>query len=218
MREIRLKRSYEKEGFSRPVFEYRSDWPYISVGFGDEQDYFIENLSLLISSGMGMTSALSAVTMSLKSKSMKKTAQAIEEMVNDGMPLWKAIEKTKLLSDRVISLIKSGEESGKLPEHLNLVTVQQHKEKIFSSRIKSALLYPGIVLILAIVIALVSAWVVLPKLIAIFKTSNGVLPVSTRVLIWIGTFLSSYGALVIPLALLALVMLVYFAFFHKKTS
>jgi type IV pilus assembly protein PilC len=218
MREIRLKRSYEKEGFSRPVFEYRSDWPYISVGFGDEQDYFIENLSLLISSGMGMTSALSAVTMSLKSKSMKKTAQAIEEMVNDGMPLWKAIEKTKLLSDRVISLIKSGEESGKLPEHLNLVTVQQHKEKIFSSRIKSALLYPGIVLILAIVIALVSAWVVLPKLIAIFKTSNGVLPVSTRVLIWIGTFLSSYGALVIPLALLALVMLVYFAFFHKKTK
>ena len=82
MREIRIKKSYEKEGFTRPVFEYRPDWPYISIGFGDEQDYFIENLSLLISSGMGMTSALSAVRMSLKSKSMQKTAGAIEEMVS----------------------------------------------------------------------------------------------------------------------------------------
>ena len=40
MREIRLKRSYEQEGFNKPVFEYRPDWPYISIGFGDEKDYF----------------------------------------------------------------------------------------------------------------------------------------------------------------------------------
>ncbi len=218
MREIKLKRSYEKEGFTRPVFEYRPDWPYVSIGFGDEKDYFIENLSLLISSGMGMTSALSAVTLSLKGRSMKKMAQAIEEMVNDGMPLWKAIEKTKLLSERVISLIRSGEEAGKLAEHLNLVTIQQHKEKVFNGRLKSALMYPGIVLILAIVVALVSAWVVLPRLIAIFKTTNGVLPISTRILIAIGNFLANYGAVVVPLILIVLILAVYFIFFHKKTK
>jgi type II secretory pathway component PulF len=218
MREIKLRRSYEKEGFTRPVFEYRSDWPYVSVGFGDEKDYFIENLSLLISSGMGISSSLEAVTASLKGKSMKKIAGAIEEMVNDGMPLWRAIEKTKFLSERVISLIRSGEEAGKLPEHLNLVTLQQHKEKVFSSRIKSALMYPGIVLFLAVIIAFVSAWVVLPKLVTIFKTTNAVLPLSTRILIYIGDFLSHYGAIVIPSLLLFLILFVYFIFFYKKTK
>ena len=142
---------------------------------------------------MGISSALSAVSLSLKSKSMKKMAEAIEDMVNDGVPLWKALEKTDFLSERVISLIRSGEEAGKLPEHLNLVTIQQHKEKMFNSRLKSALMYPGIVLILALIIAVVSAWIVLPKLITIFQTTNGVLPLSTRVLMMIGNFLSSYG-------------------------
>ena len=218
MREIRVKRSYEKEGFTRPVFEYRPDWPYISIGFGDEKDYFIENLSLLISSGMGMTSALAAVSMSLKGKGMKKMATAIEDMVNDGMPLWRALEKTKFLSERVISLIRSGEEAGKLPEHLNLVTIQQHKEKVFNSRLKSALMYPGIVLILAIVIAIVSAWIVLPRLIAIFKTSNGVLPLSTRILMGIGSFLSQWGIIAVPVIIISIVLLVYFAFLNKKTK
>ena len=218
MREIRVKRSYEKEGFTRPVFEYRSDWPYISIGFGDEKDYFIENLSLLISSGMGMTSALSAVSMSLKGKGMKKMAAAIEDMVNDGMPLWKALEKTKFLPERVVSLIRSGEEAGKLPEHLNLVTIQQHKEKVFNGRIKSALMYPGIVLLLAIIIAIVSAWIVLPKLIAIFKTANGVLPLSTRILMAIGTFLSQWGIIVVPVSIVVIILAVYFIFFYKKTK
>lgn len=218
MREIRLKRSYEKEGFTKPVFEYRPDWPYISIGFGDEKDYFIENLSLLISSGMGISSALSAVSLSLKSKSMKKMAEAIEDMVNDGVPLWKALEKTDFLSERVISLIRSGEEAGKLPEHLNLVTIQQHKEKMFNSRLKSALMYPGIVLILALIIAVVSAWIVLPKLITIFQTTNGVLPLSTRVLMMIGNFLSSYGYIAVPVFLISIFLLVYFAFFNKKTK
>ncbi|MEI7765149.1 MAG: type II secretion system F family protein [bacterium] len=218
MREIKLKKSYEKEGFNRPVFEYRPDWPYISIGFGDEKDYFIENLSLLISSGMGMTNALSAVTLSLKSKSMKKIAEAIEEMVNDGMPLWKALEKTKFLSERIVSLIRSGEEAGRLPEHLNLVTIQQHKEKVFNSRLKSALLYPGIVLILAIVIAIVSAYFVLPRLIVIFQASNGVLPLSTRILIIIGSFLSKWGVIAVPLGILLLASFLYFIFINKKTK
>ena len=218
MREIRIKRSYEKEGFTRPVFEYRSDWPYISIGFGDEKDYFIENLSLLISSGMGMASALSAVSMSLKGKGMKKMATAIEDMVNDGMPLWRALENTKFLSERVVSLIRSGEEAGKLPEHLNLVTIQQHKEKVFNSRLKSALMYPGIVLILAVIIAIVSAWVVLPKLTAIFKIGNGVLPFSTMILMSIGTFLSQWGIIVVPISIVLIILVVYLIFFNKKTK
>jgi type II secretory pathway component PulF len=217
MKQIKTRESSEKEGFKNPVFEYRTDWPYISIGFGDERDYFIENLSLLISSGMGILSALEAVKKGVKSRRMKKITIAIEEMVTAGMPLWKAFKMTDFLPDRIISLVRSGEESGRLPEHLNLVTIQQHKEKIFKSRLKSALLYPGIVLLMAIIIGLGSSWVVLPTLVSIFNQSTGVLPISTRILIWLGVFLKSYGIIFIPGIIILICILIYLFYFNKKT-
>lgn len=218
MNEIKMRKSYEKEGFKNPVFEYRNDWPYVSIGFGDERDYFIENLSLLISSGMGILSALTSLKNSVKSRRMKKITSTVFEMVESGMPLWKSFEKTKFLSDRVISLVRSGEEAGRLPEHLNLVTIQQHKEKIFQSRLKSALLYPGIVLLLAIIVGLGSTWAILPNLVTIFNQTYGTLPVSTKILIWLGAFLKNYGVIVVPGIILIVCLLVYFLFFNKKTK
>jgi type IV pilus assembly protein PilC len=218
MKEIKIRRSYEKEGFKAPVFEYRQDWPYLSVGFGDERDYFIENLSLLISSGMGILSALESLKVSVKSRRMKKITIAIEGMVESGMPLWKAFEKTKFLSARIISLVRSGEEAGRLPEHLNLVTIQQHKEQVFKSRLKSALLYPGIVLLLAIIVGMGSTWAVLPNLITIFNQSNGTLPFSTKILLWLGVFLKSYGIFAVPGGIIFICLLFYFLFFNKKTK
>lgn len=218
MSEIKFRKSYEKEGFKNPVFEYRPDWPYISIGFGDEKDYFIENLSLLIASGMGISSALASLSLSVKSKKMKKITKFIEDMVNAGLPLWKAFKETRLLPDRVISLVRSGEESGRLPEHLNLVTVQQHKDKTLNGRLKSALIYPGIVTILAFVVAMGSAWFVLPKITAIFTESSKELPMATRILVWLGSFLTSYGKFVVPAVILLVVAIIYFLFFFKKTK
>ena len=215
---IKVKKSFEKEGFKSPVFEYRPDWPYISVGFGDEKDYFIENLSLLISSGMGIGSALSTMSASVKSWKMQKMISIIENLVTSGMPLWKALSESKMLPARVISLIRSGEESGKLPEHLNLVTVQQHKEKIFKSRLRSALLYPGIVLLLALLLALGGAWFILPNLVSIFNEAHGALPFTTQILLWLGNFLRAYGAVAIPATIALLFVLIFFIFVYKKTK
>ena len=218
MKEIRVRKSYEKEGFKQPVFEYRPDWPYISIGFGNERDYYIENLSLLISSGMGISAALLAMSASVKSWKMKKMTKVIESMVNAGMPLWKSFEETKLLPERVISLVRSGEEAGRLADHLNLVTVQQHKEKVFQSRLRSALLYPGIVLSLAVIVALGSAWLVLPKLVSMFSESKGTLPLATRILLYVGAFFEQYGAVAVTATIIVLTLLIYGLFFYKKTK
>ncbi len=218
MREIRVRKSYEKEGFKDPVFEYRPDWPYISVGFGSERDYFVENLSLLISSGMGISAALSSLSLAVKTWKMKKMTKVIESMVNAGMPLWKSFEETKILPERVISLIRSGEEAGRLADHLNLVTLQGHKEKVFQSRLRGALLYPGIVLSLAIVVALGGAWLVLPKLISVFSESKGTLPLATQILLRIGAFFEQYGPVAVPVTIICLALLIYGLFFYKKTK
>ena len=218
MEEIRVRRSYKKEGFRAPVFEYRPDWPYISIGFGDEKDYFIENLSLLIASGMGISAALEAISSSVKTWKMKKITAYIEESVNAGLPLWKAFEATNFFPARVIALIRSGEEAGRLPEHLNLVTLQLHKEKVFKSSLRSALMYPGTVLFLAFIISLGSVWYILPNLVSIFNQSKGTLPFTTQMLLWFGTFLKVYGIIAVPSIIIAVTLIIYFLFINKKTK
>lgn len=218
MKEIKVRRPYEKEGFKSPVFEYRPDWPYISIGFGNEKEYFIENLSLLIASGMGISSALNSISLSVKTWKMKKITKFIEDSVNAGSPLWKAFQETNFFPERVISLVRSGEEAGRLPDHLNLVTVQQHKEKVFNSRLKSALLYPGIVLFLAFVIALGSAWLILPKLVAVFNETKVALPITTQILIWLGVFFEKYGFVAVPSLIILVSFIIYLLFFNKHTK
>ncbi len=212
------KRQIEEDYEAQPPFAFHSGWPYFTVGFGDEIDYFVENLSIMIASGMGVTAALAGIKVGTKNRSLKKNIAVIEQMIADGFPLWKAFERTQFLPSRIIALVKSGEESGRLPEHLNLVTIQQHKERIFVSRIRSALLYPGIVLALAFVVAVGSAWVTLPRLITVFNEIHTSLPPTTRMIIWLGNFLAHYGSFAVPLTLFGAGVLVYAIFFYTKTK
>jgi type II secretory pathway component PulF len=212
------KRQIDEDYEFQPPFAFHSGWPYFTIGFGNEIDYFVENLSIMIASGMGVTASLAGIKAGTKNRGLRKNIEVIEQMIADGFPLWKAFEKTKFLPARIIALVKSGEESGRLPEHLNLVTIQQHKERIFISRIRSALLYPGIVLCLAFVVAIGSAWITLPRLVSVFNEIHTNLPPTTRIIIWLGNFLSKYGSFAVPLILLIFGLVVYLIFFYKKTK
>lgn len=129
-----------------------------------------------------------------------------------------SFQETKFFPERVIALVRSGEESGRLPEHLNLITVSQHKEKVFKSRLRSALLYPGIVLFLAFVIAVGSTWLILPKLVTIFNETQGNLPFTTKILLGLGDFFSKYGVIVAPALILSVGLIIYLLFFNRVTK
>lgn len=216
MNPVKIRKRYQDEE-ENPPFAFHSGWPYLNIGFGDERDYFIENMSLLIASGLGITASLAAIKPGLKKKRMIEIVSTLEEMVAAGFPLWKAFDRTKFFPARVLSIIKSGEESGRLPEHLNLVSIQQHKERVFASRIKSALLYPGIILLIAIVVGIGSAWYTLPKLTSALAESSTSLPLTTRWIIWIGDFFAHEGLWAVPLITIIVLGIVY-VIFVRRTS
>jgi len=198
-----------------PDADFHPAGHYLDLGFREERDYFIENLSLLISSGMDILSAIAAVSPSFKTKKMKGIVSYMEKSVKAGFPLWQAFDKTGLFPNRTISLLRSGEEAGRLPEHLDLITKQLRREKILESRVLSALTYPSIVLLFAFIIGMGSVWFVLPNLIAVFNESHTALPLTTRILVWIGTILRSYGLILVPGAIACLMVLIY-AFFVSR--
>jgi len=188
------------------------------VGFGKERDYFLENFTMLMSAGMGVIQSLEALKLEARSSRMRKTIGEIKIEINNGSPIWKAMGKTKLLPPDVLSLIQIGEESGKLAENLKVIVNQQQKERIFRSKIRSAMIYPIIVLVMTIVIGIGIAWFILPRLTTVFTQLSLTPPLITRILIKLGNYLAVHGMVVVPIFTVALILLVYFIFFFPKTK
>ncbi len=183
-----------------------------------EKDYFIENISMLLSSGMSIIKTLEIVNSEIKSKYFKKAVDEMLDQVRDGVYLWKALDQHKIFSPYFISLLMIGEESGRLSENFKIIAAQNSKDKIFKAKLKSAMMYPTFVLILAVVIGLGVSWFILPKLATVFTGMNMEMPLITRIMIGAGVFLSNYGSWLVPLIAVVFGISMYFIFVYKKTK
>lgn len=187
------------------------------IGIGQERDFLVENLSVLMGSGMTIISALDAIRGEMKTKVMKTTIDTLRQEVDEGMPIWKSMDNTGLFTMHAIALLKIGEESGRLPANLKVISEQSQKDRMLKSKLFSALLYPVAVLILALVMGILIAWFLLPKLSGIFDSLNMKLPFMTRVLMSLGKFLGSDGYWAIPLLFGFMAIIMYVLFINKKT-
>lgn len=179
---------------------------------------FIENLSLLLSSGMDMISALSTLRREMRSNGMRVAINQIEGDIGGGMALSTALTLTGLFEMSAISLIKIGEESGKLTENLIVVASQMQKERLLRGKIASAMMYPALVLSLTLIIGVSISWLILPRLAGVFSQLRVQLPWITRFLIEVGVFLGVYGAVFVPSFIFAFLLLIYFIFFFSRTK
>ena len=189
-----------------------------TFGLTKERDQFIENLSMLVLSGMPIVSALSAITRDTKNVQMKKILEQILLELEAGSPLWKSFDRTGLFKGYTISLLRIGEESGKFAENLKVVSLEQEKERNLKSKVKSALMYPSFVLILVVVIGLGISWFILPKLAKIFADLKLDLPLITKILIGFGLFLQKNGIWFVPLSLCIFGAITWVIFINEKTK
>jgi type II secretory pathway component PulF len=183
-----------------------------------KMDYFLEQLSMLVSSGMAVVPALTAIHEEMKSRHQRVFVSSVASDIESGESLWVALEKTHRFGEHVIALIRIGEESGTLAQNLRVIALQQEKERIFRSKISSALLYPVLVLVLMVVIGVGISWFILPKLALVFSQLHLDLPLVTRMMIAVGLFLNRYGVIAVPAGIFALVCAFYFLFYFSKTK
>ena len=182
------------------------------------KEYFVENLSILIDSGVNISEALTIISSGIEGSNFKERILSLRDYINSGFNLWQALERIKVFSHRDISLVKIGEESGHLGENLKILSGQYQKEKIFRSKVYSALMYPVIVLSMVLVIGFGMSWFLLPKLALIFTQLDIELPLLTRIMISVGLFFQSYGIIFFPTMFVLIVLAVYFFFINKKTK
>ncbi len=189
-----------------------------SFGYNEEKEYFIENLAMLLASGMDIIESLEAIKSEVKSTKLLNIIDGLVEDISSGFSLSSALAKTEILPAHIIALIKIGEDSGRLHESLGVVVTQQSKSRSFQSKIRAAMMYPVFVMAIALVVGIGIAWFILPRLASVFSQLNLKLPLVTRLLMSFGAFLSKYGAVVVPSFLVGLFLVLYFLFVFSKTK
>ena len=158
-----------------------------------DQVELFNNLSLLLRSGMPLTTALEEVAGSIKNSAMASNIQDIVSAIQGGMSFSEAAKKfSDIFSPTVIYLIRIGEETGRLDEMLKEASEHVNRIQSIISDTKKALLYPIFVFI-SLGIGL-SFWLyyVVPKILELFKEMNVTLPNITVYLLQVSDFFQAY--------------------------
>jgi len=166
--------------------------PSISRGVSlADKMFFTRNLRVMISAGLPLTRALSSLSNQVKSKIFKKAILEIREKVEKGESFSQALSFfPKIFPPIYQSMVKVGEESGRLEEVLEILARQMEREHELRSKVKGAMIYPAVVISAMIGIGILMLIMVVPKLAETFKELEIELPATTRFVIFLGTFLS----------------------------
>lgn len=153
---------------------------------------FAKHLAVMIKSGMSIDNSIETLSENA-SPAMSRVLGGILNDVRKGNSLSSALNRYKRDFDLLfINMVAAGEKGGNLAKNLNLLAIQQQKTYELRKKIKSASIYPTvIVLAIAGLTAVVSKFV-LPKIVNFFNSLNVQLPWSTRLLIATAEFFSGY--------------------------
>jgi len=159
---------------------------------------FAKNLGLMINAGLPVTRALSVMARQSKSKPYKKLLSDLEIDVSHGQTLSESLKKwPKAFSPLFVSMIKAGEESGNVSGSLGIVASQMEKSYLLAKKVRGALIYPAVIISVMIVLAILLLFFMVPTLTATFEGLGVVLPLSTRILIYLSNFLVEHTILVL---------------------
>ncbi len=155
----------------------------------DDVVHFTRQLATMINAGLPLTTALSI----LRYQSNLSMAKLVDEVLRDiegGGSFYKALSKHKgVFSPVYLSLIMSGEAAGVMEKVLKRLASNLEKQAEFRGKTKNALIYPMIITIAMLIVAVVMMVFVIPKLTALYDEFGAELPTMTRVLIGISNFM-----------------------------
>lgn len=159
-------------------------------------------LGVLLRAGLPLEQALEALLDIATQPGARKLLEGVLETVRGGDTLSAAIEARPAEFSAVhLGMVKAGEASGRLPEALDELAGYLERGRALRDGVTSALLYPAILVGVALVsLLLLLAWVV-PQFTNMFDTLGGTLPLPTRIVIGAGELARDWGWL-LPLALL----------------
>jgi type II secretory pathway component PulF len=162
-----------------------------------ELENFTRLLSSLLAAGVPLSRALVILQKEASSPASKAQWKQIHDYVVDGLSLADAMAKSPETFPRVyVAMVEAGEAGGFLDVVLAQIAEFQSREKELKSKVMTAMLYPCILLVLALVVLTVLLVFFIPKFQRVFASIHGSLPLITQMIIGASHLMRSYGLLV----------------------
>src|SRR3989344_5776768 len=174
----------------------------------------VRNLSAAIKAGLSIIEALDIMIADTQKKVLKRVLISAKSNLENGQPLWRTFESYGGLFPIVfVGMVKAGESSGELDKTLDELSDHLAREHTLSGRVKSAMMYPLMLLGAAFGVILLLLIFVLPRLSKTFQSSGVELPFITTLLINISDTITSNWIL----DGIVVFLLLWFFFYFRKT-
>ncbi|MEX2341102.1 MAG: type II secretion system F family protein, partial [Candidatus Paceibacterota bacterium] len=156
----------------------------------DQLVLMTRNLSGMLTAGLPLSRALSVIERQTRNPRLKLVMADVRERIQKGDQFNQALAAHPRIFDHLyIAMVRAGEESGGLSEALKLLSVQMERSSSLRKRIKSAMIYPSIVLVIMSGIGIVMMIYVMPSITGTFKGMGVDLPATTKALITASDFM-----------------------------
>ena len=170
---------------------------------------FFEQLAFMLDTDIALYDSLTILRDNGASKKIKALARPIAEGVRKGLSLHEAMETTKQFSITTVQQVKSGEDSGNVPQILNRISTEIAREMEFKKKIKGAMTYPIIICVVMTVVLWVLMTIVVPSISKTIIGLGGELPIITKIVIAVSNAMTKATPIVIVLAILGVILYKY---------
>lgn len=176
---------------------------------------FTRQLATLIGAGLPLAQSLHTVLEQSQNKQLQSIIQEITASVEGGKTLSDSFAKHPAVFDPVfIALVASGELSGTLDESLQRIADQQEKDAAITSKIKGAMTYPSIVLLVILGVMGFMLFTVVPQVEKLYHDLKKDLPAITQIMVDLANFLANFWWL----AIIIIGIATYFSIQYFKTE
>lgn len=187
-------------GLTRPVIESRardtSDRPVKPTGKRVKRIQillFTREMADLIEAGLPIDRALSVLIEQTDNEALREMVQTLQGDIRAGKPLSEALQRyPREFPSLYANMIHAGEVSGQLPAVLTRLADFMEKEQVRKSQIVSAMIYPMVLITVALLAVSVLLFFVIPRLQGVFDDMKVTLPLSTRILLGASDFVMHY--------------------------
>lgn len=170
----------------KPLFSRARPIKVQDISFASRQ------MATMIGAGIPIAQTIRAIGKGHESASMEKLMLEIGREVESGTTLSNSLAKHPQYFNRLFtSLTEAGEESGKLDVMLDRVATYNEKIEQIKSKVKSAMMYPAIVLFIAVIVIIILLLFVIPQFAQLFENFGASLPTLTQTMVDASNWLKS---------------------------
>ena len=159
-------------------------------------------LATLIGAGIPLVESLTALVDQVENETFKAVLAEVKQKVNEGAGFGDSLANhPKVFSNLYINMVRAGETSGAMDVVLERLADFTETQAELRSKLVGTMIYPIIMIIMAAVVTSILFVFVVPKISKIFESQKVALPLPTRVLMGLSSFVADWWLVLIPLAL-----------------